>query len=160
MDGTYGSQRMLSATVTKTGHDEPRPQSVSSYYSERSSHRSYTSPGRLRSASSSMLDVGSSNSKSPRGRTLTRKPDVLTETYGGDYLDRHDDRFKNVGTKFTPRLKKRSGKSYLSQSKHYAPPLAVRKETKRKVSSKKSHEDISPSSSTSSLHREEKAEKK
>lgn len=159
IDGAYGSQRMLSATVTKTGHDEPRPQSVSSYYSERSSRRSYTSPGRPRSASSTPY-FGASNSKSPRDRTQIRKPDVLTETYSGDYLDRHEDRFKNADTPFTPRLKKRPGKSHLSQSKHYAPPLVVHKETKRKVSPRKNHEDISPSSSTSSLDKEDKSEKK
>jgi len=61
--------------------------------------------------------------RSPENANATRK-DVLNVTYGGDYLDRHQDRFCNAeGTPFTPRTKKRSAKSFLSQSKHYAPPV-------------------------------------
>lgn len=56
----------------------------------------------------------------------TTKQDLRTLTYSGDYLDRHKDRFVNESQMpFMPRTKKRKGKSFLSQSRHYAPPVTV-----------------------------------
>ena len=65
---------------------------------------------------------------SPRSAGNATRKDVLNLTYGGDYLDRHQNRFCNSeGKPFMPRTKKRSGKSFLSQSKHYAPPVHSRR---------------------------------
>nr|XP_039259876.1 spermatogenesis-associated protein 7 homolog isoform X3 [Styela clava] len=137
----YGSPRLLSVTVTKTGYDEMRPRSSSSFHSQHRSKSGY-----------SPRSSTTSNPNSPRNKS--QKSDILNQTYSGDYLDRHEERFKNTDTPFTPRLKKRSGKSYLSNSKHYAPPLVIKKENKRKIATK-SHEskedNVSPVASYSDL---------
>lgn len=139
----YGSQpRLLSVTVSKNGYDEMRPRLSSSYRSQHARPRSSFSP---RSSTTS-------NPNSPRNKS--QKADILNQTYSGDYLDRHEERFKNTDTPFTPRLKKRTGKSKLLESKHYAPPLVFKKENKRKIATKSpgsDAKDVSPKSSYSDL---------
>ena len=71
---------------------------------------------------------------SSKNKSATEKLDLRTLTYSGDYLDRHKDRFVNeTQVPFMPRTKKRKGKSFLSQSRHYAPPApAADKSSKTK----------------------------
>lgn len=121
----FSTQRSFSVTVTKNGYDEIRPRSSSSSL--------YSAPGSARSRSSSLPPSANFDNNSPKGKPSSIN--VLDKTYGGDYLDRHRGKFKNTDEAFTPRTKKRQGKSYLSQSKHYAPPLSLGKGTKKKEKS-------------------------
>ena len=80
------------------------------------------------------------------------KPDARQLTYSGDYLDRHSNRFKGSAEKaFIPRTKKRQATSYLSKSRHYAPPVRIPKkksndEDEKEYSSDSDHEiSIAPS---------------
>nr|CAB3266522.1 spermatogenesis-associated protein 7-like [Phallusia mammillata] len=78
-----------------------------------------------KSAVSSRKNKKTTESKSP-------KPGVMNVTYSGDYLDRHSQKFDNKNNSaFTPRTKKRKGKSFLSQSKHYAPPVVTPRKSKK-----------------------------
>lgn len=73
--------RSFSVTVSKHGYDEVRPQTSSSLRSGRLSARSRPFSGTLSSASST--------------RSLSKEnADILNRTYSGDYLDRHEERFK------------------------------------------------------------------
>ena len=68
------------------------------------------------------------------------KPNARELTYSGDYLCRHSERFNHsAGVKpFTPRTKKRNtAKSFLSQSRHYAPPVQRPKSAKPAVAVEK-----------------------
>ena len=119
------------------------PDHYDSYYAGNSTARPKTATSH---ASRKSFGTEKHSLHSPENATGTRK-DVLNLTYGGDYLDRHQDRFYNGnGAPFTPRTKKRAGKSFLSQSKHYAPPVQSHK---KKSSSK---DASSPRSKSSCKH--------
>lgn len=100
--------------------------SLTQYYksqlsSRPATSRSYNSQSRTQNSSKSV------DTADVRKKTLE----------AGDYLDRHKERFKNQEqAPFTPRTKiNNKGKSKLKESRYYAPPLRLKKSTKRVVAS-------------------------
>ena len=120
-----------------------RPLTASSSWSP---NRYNAAPLQPRPATADTFTTHKSNTTtklSPRSNGV--KKDVLNLTYSGDYLNRHQDRFHNSdGSLFTPRTKKRPGKSFLSQSKHYAPPVRAskKKDSERKPGSSGSYKKL------------------
>ncbi|XP_076817852.1 spermatogenesis-associated protein 7-like isoform X2 [Clavelina lepadiformis] len=90
--------------------------------------RSYSSFGkgspRSFQGTSSYRDYRYTNLSFKGGNTTKPSPkNVMEVTYSGDYLNKHENRFHNSEMlPFTPRTKKRKGKSFLASSEFYAPP--------------------------------------
>ena len=110
----------------KTSHLATRPLSASTIGTQNNSYKlSKKSIPRPATASTFTFQKHSTTGKMSLRNSddNTTHKSILDLTYSGDYLDRHQDRFQNSeNNPFTPRIKKRNTKSFLSQSKHYAPP--------------------------------------
>nr|XP_009861671.1 spermatogenesis-associated protein 7-like [Ciona intestinalis] len=80
-------------------------------------------------------DLRSTNRKNATMKSPRQQ--VMDVTYNGDYLERHEERFNKTEKPFTPRTKKRPGKSFLSQSKHYSAPTLPKADKEKKKREKK-----------------------
>lgn len=120
---THNSKTSFDGSQTFASVSRPLTASSSWSQNNRASRKANPRPATA-STFTSRQQLGASQKISPRmcEENATRKS-ILDLTYSGDYLDRHQDRFQNTeNMPFQPKIKKRHTKSFLSQSKHYAPP--------------------------------------